>query len=82
MKAPPNTHFVVFGIFLAAMRAMANGSSLRSRTNFFRKMPRIGISTAANPARSIASATASIMPVRMAEAHRLCDPSRNVVSTK
>src|SRR3974390_1954426 len=82
MKAPANTLFFVFGIFSAAILAIAKGSSLRSRTNFLRKMPRMGTSMAANPARSMDSATASIMPVRIADAHRLCEPSRKVVSTK
>src|SRR3990170_9044110 len=39
-----------------------------------------GTSTAANPAWPMSSATASIMPVRIPDAHRLCEPSRNVVS--
>src|SRR3974390_1070995 len=43
-------------------------------------MPRMGTSMAAKPAWSMAVATACIMPVRQPEAHRLCDPSRNVVS--
>src|SRR3989304_880087 len=45
-------------------------------------MPWTGTSTAANPARSMFSATASIMPRRMPEDQRLCEPSRKVVSTK
>ena len=42
----------------------------------------MGTSIAANPTSSMISATASIMPVRIPEAHKLWDPSRNVVSTK
>ena len=82
-KLPPAMQaFTVLGIFLATMRASSQGSSFRSRTNFLSKIPLIGTSTAANPAWPMASATAAIMPVRMPDAHRLCDPSRNVVSMK
>ena len=39
-------------------------------------------SSDSNPARSIASATASIVPVLIPSAQRLCCPSRSVVSIK
>ena len=48
----------------------AHGSSLSSRTHFFRCELEIS-SIASKPARSIASATGSIMPVVMFSAHRL-----------
>ena len=48
----------------------AQGSSLSSRTHFFKCELEIN-SMASKPARSIASATGSIMPVVMLSAHRL-----------
>src|SRR3990172_3064072 len=74
--------FIVWGIFFATTRDISQGSSFKSRTNFFMKIPVTGTSMASKPARSMNSAVASIMPVRMPRAHRLWDPSRNVVSIK
>ena len=71
----------VLGIFSFTRRMRSKGSSLRSRTHFLRKMLDIS-SAASKPARSMRSATGSIMPVRMRVAQRLICPSRNVVSTK
>ncbi len=82
MWPPAMQPLIAWGIFLATIRIISQGSSFRSRTNFFRKTATTGTSTAANPARSMDCATASIMPVRMPRAHRLCEPSRNVVSMK
>jgi hypothetical protein len=48
----------------------AQGSSFNSRTHFFKCELEIS-SMASKPARSIASATGSIMPVVMFSAHRL-----------
>ena len=81
LTRPAMTRSGVSVMCCAISRTRSHGSSLSSRTHFFRCDPEIS-SMASNPARSICSATESIMPVVMFSAHRLWCPSRRVVSTK
>ena len=70
LTRPAMTRSGVSVMRCATSRTRSQGSSLSSRTHFLRCDPEIS-SMASNPARSICSATESIMPVVMFSAHRL-----------
>ena len=72
-KALKRPAFKRSGVFLMrwlTSLTRAQGSSFNSRTHFFKCELEIN-SMASKPARSMASATGSIMPVVMFSAHRL-----------